>query len=94
MSDLKYLMSYTIVIVTIVGILLGGPNTYMTVIYASVFIPALEMLLKESNEEMSDEVKKNRSMDIFFDILWNLSANIPCNNAAGISDCIEIHFSC
>ena len=57
MSDLKYLMSYTIAIVTIVGILLGGGYTYMTVIYAFVFIPALEMLLKESNEEMSDEVK-------------------------------------
>ena len=75
MSDLKYLMSYTIAIVTIVGILLGGGYTYMTVIYAFVFIPALEMLLKESNEEMSDEVKKNRSMDIFFDILLYL--NIP-----------------
>ena len=75
MSDLKYLMSYTIAIVTIVGILLGGGYTYMTVIYAFVFIPALEMLLKESNEEMSDEVKKNRSLDIFFDILLYL--NIP-----------------
>lgn len=75
MSDLKYLMSYTIAIVTIVGILLGGEYAYMTVIYAFVFIPALEMLLKESNEEMSDEVKKNRSMDIFFDILLYL--NIP-----------------
>ena len=75
MSDLKYLMSYTIAIVTIVGILLGGGYTYMTVIYAFVFIPALEMLLKESNEEMSDQVKKNRSMDIFFDILLYL--NIP-----------------
>ena len=44
--ELKYLMSYTIAIVTIVGILLGGGYTYMTVIYAFVFIPALEMLLK------------------------------------------------
>ena len=42
MSDLKYLMSYTIAIVSIVGILLGGVYTYMTVIYAFVFIPALE----------------------------------------------------
>ena len=75
MSDLKYLMSYTIANVTIVGILLGGGYTYMTVVYAFVFIPALEMILKESNEEMSDEVKKNRSMDIFFDILLYL--NIP-----------------
>ena len=75
MSDLKYLMSYTIAIVTIVGILLGGGYTYMTVVYAFVFIPALEMILKESNEEMSDQVKKNRSMDIFFDILLYL--NIP-----------------
>ena len=76
MSDLKYLMSYTIAIVTIVGILLGGGYTYMTVIYAFVFIPALEMLLKESNEEMSDEVKKNRSMDIFFDILLYLNISL------------------
>jgi len=75
MNDLKYLMSYTIAIVTIVGILIGGGYTFMTVIYAFVFIPALEILLKESNEEMSDEVKKNRSMDIFFDILLYL--NIP-----------------
>ena len=75
MNDLKYLMSYTIAIVTIVGILIGGGYTFMTVIYAFVFIPALEILLKERNEEMSDEVKKNRSMDIFFDILLYL--NIP-----------------
>jgi len=75
MNDLKYLMSYTIAIVTIVGILIGGGYTFMTVIYAFVFIPALEILLKESNEKMSDEVKKNRSMDIFFDILLYL--NIP-----------------
>ena len=47
----------------------------MTVIYAFVFIPVLEILLKESNEKMSDEVKKSRSMDIFFDILLYL--NIP-----------------
>ena len=57
MNDLKYLMSYTIAIVTIVGILLGGGYTFMTVVYAFVFIPALEMLLKERNEDMSDEVK-------------------------------------
>ena len=75
MNDLKYLMSYTIAIITIVGILLGGEYAYMTVIYAFVFIPVLEILLKESNEEMSDEVKKSRSKDIFFDILLYL--NIP-----------------
>ena len=62
MNDLKYLMSYTIAIVTIVGILLGGEYAYMTVIYAFIFIPVLEILLKESNEKMSDEVKKSRSM--------------------------------
>ncbi len=44
MNDLKYLMSYTIAIVTIVGILLGGEYAYMTVIYAFVFIPVLEIL--------------------------------------------------
>ena len=75
MNDLKYLMSYTIAIVTIVGILLGGEYAYMTVIYAFIFIPVLEILLKESNEKMSDEVKKSRSTDIFFDILLYL--NIP-----------------
>ena len=40
-KDLKYLMSYTIALTAFIGIILGGPFVYLTVIYTFVFIPIL-----------------------------------------------------
>ena len=61
-KDLKYLMSYTIAVTAFIGIILGGPFVYLTVIYTFVFIPILEINIKEDNQEYSiDEKKKKES---------------------------------
>jgi alkane 1-monooxygenase len=58
-----------------IGILLGGPYVYLTVVYTFIFIPILESNTKEYINEYSDDEKKNRNLDPFFDFLLYL--NIP-----------------
>ncbi|MBC8397261.1 MAG: alkane 1-monooxygenase [Flavobacteriales bacterium] len=75
MKDLKYLMSYSIAVTAFIGILVGGPFVYLTLIYTFVFIPILESNTKEYLNEYSDDEKKSRNLDPFFDFLLYL--NIP-----------------
>ena len=70
--DLKYLMSYSIAVTAFVGILLGGPYVYLTVIYTFIFIPILEVYIKQDDQIYSTEEKKIRSVDIFFDFLLQI----------------------
>ena len=74
-KDLKYLMSYSIALFAFIGISLGGFYNYIAVIFTFVFIPALEIIVKKSDEKYTDEEKKNRNLDPFFDLLLYL--NIP-----------------
>ena len=74
-KDLKYLMAYSIAIIAFIGILVGGPFVYLTVVYTFIFIPILESNTKEYKNEYSDDEKKNRNLDPFFDFLLYL--NIP-----------------
>ena len=74
-KDLKYLMSYSIAVTAFIGILVGGPYVYLTVVYTFIFIPILESNTKEYINEYSDDEKKNRNLDPFFDFLLYL--NIP-----------------
>lgn len=74
-KDLKYLMSYSIAVTAFIGILVGGPFVYLTLIYTFVFIPILESNTKEYLNEYSDDEKKSRNLDPFFDFLLYL--NIP-----------------
>jgi len=46
-KDLKYLMSYSIALTAFIGILIGGPLVYLTVVYTFIFIPILESNTKE-----------------------------------------------
>ena len=75
MKDLKYLMSYSIAFTALLGILIGGHFVYLTVIYTFIFIPILELNLKQNNEIYSEDDKMNRNLDPFFDILLYL--NLP-----------------
>ncbi|MDG1246775.1 MAG: alkane 1-monooxygenase [Flavobacteriaceae bacterium] len=75
MKDLKYLMSYSIAVTAFIGILVGGPYVYLTVVYTFIFIPILELNTKEYLNEYSDDEKKSRNLDPFFDFLLYL--NIP-----------------
>ena len=74
-KDLKYLMSYSIALFAFIGISLGGFYNYLAVIFTFVFIPVLEIIVKKSDEKYTDEEKKNRNLDPFFDFLLYL--NIP-----------------
>ena len=74
-KDLKYLMSYSIALFAFIGISLGGFYNYLSVIFSFVFIPVLEIIVRKSNEKYTDEEKKNRNLDPFFDLLLYL--NIP-----------------
>jgi len=74
-KDLKYLMSYSIAVTAFIGILVGGPYVYLTVVYTFIFIPILESNTKEYKNEYSDDEKKSRNLDPFFDFLLYL--NIP-----------------
>ena len=75
MKDLKYLMSYSIALMAFIGISLGGFYNYLAVVFTFIFIPILEIIVKKSNEEYTEEEKKNRLLDPFFDFLLYL--NIP-----------------
>ena len=75
MKDLKYLMSYSIALMAFIGISLGGFYNYLAVVFTFIFIPILEIIVKKSNEEFTEEEKKNRLLDPFFDLLLYL--NIP-----------------
>ena len=73
--DLKYLMSYSIALFAFIGISLGGFYNYLAVVFTFVFIPLLEIIVKKSDEKYTDEEKRNRNLDPFFDLLLYL--NIP-----------------
>ena len=74
-KDLKYLMSYSIALFAFIGISLGGFYNYLAVFFTFVFIPVLEIIVRKSDEKYTDEEKKNRNLDPFFDLLLYL--NIP-----------------
>jgi len=75
MKDLKYLMSYSIALMAFIGISLGGFYNYLAVVFTFIFIPILETIVKKSDEEYTEEEKKIRLLDPFFDLLLYL--NIP-----------------
>ena len=58
MKDLKYLMSYSIALTAFVGISLGGFYNYLAVVFTFIFIPILETIVKKSDEEYTEEEKK------------------------------------
>ena len=74
--DLKYLMSYTIAITAFIGIVAGGPFVYLTVIYTFIFIPILEINIKQDNQIYSIDEKKKRNLNLFFDFLLYMNVTI------------------
>jgi len=75
MSDFKYLFAYSIPLMTLVSISYDGILTFATPLYAFVFIPILEVILKDYDKEYSEAQKEKRLNNIIFDILLYL--NIP-----------------
>ena len=74
-SDLKYLAALTIPITAFIGLTIQGLWSYITPIYAFVFIPVLELLLPEKNNNYNNNEIQTKSISKLFD--WMLYLNIP-----------------
>ena len=75
MKDLKYLFAYSIPLVTLISIHFKGIFSYTAPIYAFIFIPILEIILKDSDKKYTEEEKSNRLANFLFDVLLYL--NLP-----------------
>ena len=75
LRDLKYLLAYTIPLVTIFAFRYDGWWTFATVIYAFGCIPLLEIVLDQQDENYDATAKEARLNNILFDLL--LYINIP-----------------
>lgn len=75
LDDLKYLFAYTIPLSTLLAIFSEGIFTFATPIYAFIFIPFLEIIMKDYDTKYDEDQKKKRLSNRIFDILLYL--NIP-----------------
>lgn len=75
MKDLKYLAAFTIPLSAYIGINLAGYWSFITPVYAFLFIPVLELLLPVDESNFEGELKVNRQKKKLFD--WLLYLNIP-----------------
>lgn len=75
MRDLKYLASYTIPIVAIMGLVLKNYWVFLTPIYAFVLVPILEIALPIETSNLSEEKAQSKASNRFFDFLLYL--NLP-----------------
>ena len=75
LKDLKYLFAYSIPLVTLISVHFKGIFSYTAPIYAFIFIPILEIILKDSDKKYTEEEKSNRLANFLFDVLLYL--NLP-----------------
>jgi len=75
LKDLKYLAALTIPTTAFVGLLIQGPWSYFTPIYAFAVIPVLELLMPQQNNNYDKEELNIKSINKVFD--WMLYLNIP-----------------
>jgi len=75
MKDLKYIAAYSIPIVAVLSIYLGGVYTYLTPIYVFGFIPVVELFTPASIKNMDDTTRMSKSKKKLFD--WLLYINLP-----------------
>jgi len=75
MRDLKYLASYIIPCLTLIGLKLGGGYTYAGVVFAFVVIPLLEPLFNRSEVNLTESEVSSKLSNKFFDLLLYL--NLP-----------------
>lgn len=73
--DLKYLTAYSTPTVFILSCLMGGYWGYTTIVYVFVLVPILELLLPQSQENLSPDQKADRKTWGIFDVL--LYINLP-----------------
>lgn len=72
---MKYLLSFIIPIVGVLGIYYGGIFSYAALLFAFVLFPILELLLPIDKENYTEPEVKNRLKNKLFDVLLYL--NVP-----------------
>ncbi|WP_396156256.1 alkane 1-monooxygenase [Flavobacterium sp.] len=72
---MKYLLSFIIPIVGVLGIYYGGIFSYAALLFAFVLFPILELLLPIDKENYTESEVKNRLKNKLFDVLLYL--NVP-----------------
>ena len=87
-KDLKYLSALTVPLSVVIGLYFKGYWLFITPIYIFVFIPILELVLKEENKNYSEEVAAARSVNPLFD--WLLYLNLPIVYALLIWSLFEV----
>ena len=75
LDDLKYLFAYTVPLSALVAIFSNGILTFTTPIYAFIFIPILELIMKDFDAQYDENQKQKKLSNYIFDILLYL--NIP-----------------
>jgi len=75
MKDLKYLAAYTIPLTAFFGLSFNGIYSFLTPVYAFVFIPIIETLLPSENKNLTEEEVKKKNNQILYD--WLLYLNLP-----------------
>ena len=88
LKDLKYLLALTVPLSAVIGLYYKEFWLFLTPIYIFVFIPFLELLLKEENSNYSIEDTSRRSVNPVFD--WLLYLNLPIVYGLIIWSLIEV----
>lgn len=73
MKDLKYLSAYLVPLCAIIGVFLQGPWSFLTPVYAFIFVPILELLFPVNDTNISDEEKQQKSKLHWTDFLLYLN---------------------
>jgi len=75
LKDLKYLLAYVLPLSCFISIYYAGPWSFLTVAIGYVLIPIMDELFPRSKENLSQELKKDKLTNKFFDVLLYL--NLP-----------------
>jgi len=73
--DLKYLSAFIIPVLVYWGIQTGGLASYAAMLFAFVFVPLIEPILQQSEQNLDLLEKESKDKSLFFDLLLYL--NIP-----------------
>ncbi|MBR9915170.1 MAG: alkane 1-monooxygenase [Algicola sp.] len=88
MKNLKYLAAFSIPVAAFISVYLKGPFSYITPIYAFVFIPILELLVPKDNRNLTSEEIDSKSNLRLFD--WLLYLNLPIVYSLVVFALIEV----
>ena len=75
MKDLKYLAAFSIPLMVFLSIYFKGAFSFLTLVYAFVFLPILELIISTDNSNLNNEQTDSKLKNRLFD--WLLYLNLP-----------------